>query len=44
MRSSGVLRRAGDDGQIVQFVWSFVVPNEFVPALVEHLGVPGDSK
>ena len=33
MRGSGVLRRAEGRWEIVQYIWSFPVPNELVPEL-----------
>lgn len=35
MRGSGVARRGGEGWEIVQYVWSFSVPNELVPGLME---------
>jgi len=36
MRGSGVARKAGERWEIVQYVWSFPVPNELVPELSER--------
>jgi ketosteroid isomerase-like protein len=36
MRGTGVARRDGERWKIVQYVWSFPVPNELVPELSER--------
>jgi len=36
MRGTGVLRKADGRWKIVQYVWSFPVPNELVPELTER--------
>ena len=36
MRGTGVVRREGERWKIVQYVWSFPVPNELVPELSER--------